>query len=384
MCTEVLKAAASLQEALGGFDPASLSSSDCAVVAERLAATEKACGAARLLAAARAVDGGVHALRGFRDGAAWLARHTGATATQARQALKTAKELEVCPNTKAALVAGDLSVAQASEITQAQSETPGAEKALLEAARSTDLSWLRERAREHRAAHTRAQDLHREQHRARRFRHWRDHLGMVCFDGALPPEVGVPFVHRLETLTHQLRRRIRRSGADLERWEAHGADALAQMTAGSGPKASTRAELVIVCDLFAWRRGHTHLSEVCHIIDGGPIPVSLARQLSKDAFIKAVLHDGVAIHTVTHFGRHQPAELRTALDLGAVPSFSGARCADCGNRWGLEYDHVNPVANGGATRYANLEPRCWKDHHQKTERDRKAGLLGRASQRRPP
>jgi 5-methylcytosine-specific restriction endonuclease McrA len=92
--------------------------------------------------------------------------------------------------------------------------------------------------------------------------------------------------------------------------------------------------------------------------------------------LKAVLHDGVAIHTVRHFGRHLPAELRTALDLGDVPSFQGARCADCGSRFGLEYDHVNPVANQGETSYDNLEARCWVDHQAKTERDRQAGLLG--------
>jgi 5-methylcytosine-specific restriction endonuclease McrA len=92
--------------------------------------------------------------------------------------------------------------------------------------------------------------------------------------------------------------------------------------------------------------------------------------------LKAVLHDGVEIHTVKHFGRHLPAELRTALDLGDVPAFQGARCADCGSRFGLEYDHVNPVANQGPTSYENLVPRCWADHQAKTERDRQAGLLG--------
>jgi 5-methylcytosine-specific restriction endonuclease McrA len=92
--------------------------------------------------------------------------------------------------------------------------------------------------------------------------------------------------------------------------------------------------------------------------------------------LKAVLHDGVAVHTVKHFGRHLPAELRTALDLGPVPAFTGAECVDCGSRFGLEYDHVNPVANQGETSLRNLAARCWPDHQAKTERDREAGLLG--------
>ena len=106
-----------------------------------------------------------------------------------------------------------------------------------------------------------------------------------------------------------------------------------------------------------------------------PVPVELARELGKDAFLDAVLHDGVNIHTVKRFGRYQPVELRTALDLGPVPEFTGRQCADCGRRWGLQYDHVDPVANNGPTTYANIQARCWSCHHDKTERDRQAGLL---------
>jgi 5-methylcytosine-specific restriction endonuclease McrA len=109
----------------------------------------------------------------------------------------------------------------------------------------------------------------------------------------------------------------------------------------------------------------------------------VAQGLAQDAFIKMALHDGVNIHTVKHFGRHLPAALRTALDLGPIPEFTGRECADCGSRWGLEYDHVNPVANQGPTEYANLKARCYKDHQIKTEQDRKAGLLGPNPPRSP-
>jgi 5-methylcytosine-specific restriction endonuclease McrA len=96
-----------------------------------------------------------------------------------------------------------------------------------------------------------------------------------------------------------------------------------------------------------------------------------------------VLHDGVNIHTVKRFGRYLPVELRTALDLGPVPAFSGRQCADCRSRWGLEYDHVDPVAHNGPTTYANIQARCWPCHQAKTERDRQTGLLGARSWRPP-
>ena len=106
----------------------------------------------------------------------------------------------------------------------------------------------------------------------------------------------------------------------------------------------------------------------------------LAKDLGRDAFLKVVLHDGVEIATVAHLGRHVPAELRTALDLGPAPDFDGLTCTEpgCDRRYGLERDHVDPVAHGGVTSYDNLRPRCWPHHRSKTEADRKAGLLAEA------
>jgi hypothetical protein len=89
---------------------------------------------------------------------------------------------------------------------------------------------------------------------------------------------------------------------------------------------------------------------------------------------------------VAHFGRRIKAELRTALELGHPPDFDGAVCADgCGRRYGLEWDHVDPVAHNGATSFDNLEPKCRGDHARKTAADRAAGLLGaRGDGRDPP
>ena len=146
-------------------------------------------------------------------------------------------------------------------------------------------------------------------------------------------------------------------------------------------------DVVVVCDLRAYRRGHAHEGEQCHLVGGGPIPVRLARELTNDAFLKAVLHDGVNIHTVKHFGRHIPAELRTALELGPVPDFDGVVCREegCDRRYGLEWDHDDPVANGGETSFENLAPKCGPHHWNKTERDRKDGKLRRRTREpRPP
>ena len=57
-----------------------------------------------------------------------------------------------------------------------------------------------------------------------------------------------------------------------------------------------------------------------------------------------------------HYGRSIPAELRTALELGDPERLDGAVCVEdgCDRRYGLEWDHDDPVANDGPTSYENL------------------------------
>jgi hypothetical protein len=110
----------------------------------------------------------------------------------------------------------------------------------------------------------------------------------------------------------------------------------------------------------------------------------VVRDVVHDAFVKLVLHDGVDILAVKHLGRRRTAELDTALRLGPPPAFDGLQCCepDCDRRYHLELDHVDPVANDGPTSYENLEPRCRPHHREKTERDRRAGRLGKRARGR--
>ena len=138
---------------------------------------------------------------------------------------------------------------------------------------------------------------------------------------------------------------------------------------------------MFVCDVTT---GATHL------VGGGPVPHTAARAAARDGFIKAVLHDGVTVDTVVHYGRKKiAAVIRTVLELGDPLDFDGVTCCEpnCDRRYGLEWDHADPVANNGPTSRANLKPRCHDCHETKTEQDRLAGLLGNAITRargRPP
>ena len=131
---------------------------------------------------------------------------------------------------------------------------------------------------------------------------------------------------------------------------AHAADAFVRMLDGAGEGKARTADLVIVQDLRAYRRGHAHPGEVCHIIGGGRSPVQCRPRARQRRLLKAVLHDGVNIHTVVHFGAAPARRAQHALELGAPPDFSTASPAQklgCDRKYGLEWDHVDPSPTTG-------------------------------------
>ena len=318
MAADLLDLARTVRELATGFDAALVSGEVAVAVVEELAATEKACAAARARAAVRAAECRGHERRGFADAADWLARVAGSTRGEARSALSTTAAAEGCPVTKAALAAGELSLHQAQVITRTEARCPGSEAELVEVATRSGLAAVVDDARRRRLAAIDPDDLHRRQHEARELRHWRDEEGMVRLSAALPPDVGVAIVNRLDAETDRFRR-VARQGGNTEPRAAHAADALVAMLSGGGAGKATSADLVVVCDLEAYRRGHAHQGEACHIVGGGPVPVEVARRIGADAFVKAVTHRGLRIESVVHLGRHLPAELRTALELGPAP-----------------------------------------------------------------
>ncbi|HLM16196.1 MAG TPA: hypothetical protein VK549_00150 [Acidimicrobiia bacterium] len=365
-----------VRDAAARFEADRWTGDDCARLTEELARAANACTAASVRAAARAVECG-------RGDVEWVARTAGATPAQARESLVTTRALSACPATSEAVVSGAVSMSQAREIVRAEAAVSGSEGGLLEVAQTRGMAGLREEARRVVLGSIDRDELHRRQRAARSVRHWVDGEGMVAGQFRLPPEVGVRFVNRLDVETDRMHRAARRAGS-VEPREAHAADAFLKMTKGGGKGRAGRADVVYVCDLHAAVRGHTHGDEVCHVIGGGPVPVSVVRAAAVNAFVKVVVRDGTKVDTIVHYGRHIPALLRTVLELGDPERLDGAVCVEdgCDRRYDLEWDHDDPMANHGVTSYENLKARCKPDHWAKTERDRRAGKLGAG--RAPP
>lgn len=368
---------ARLRTRLAELEPGVFSADDCVTLADALFAVQRSCAAAATRLAARAGECGKHRDLGYADAGDWVAATAGTTAGAARAALKTVAAVEECADARAALVAGEISLPQAEEIARTEQEVPGSVGELLEVARRAGLGPVRDRARARRNGAIAPEALHVKQRAARRCWHGRTDLGNVVIHAELTPEIGVKLVNRLDRATDRRLRAANRSDAGEAR-EAHAADALVAMLDGTAPATSGGADIVFTVDWRSFLEGELVDGGHSHVVVGGPVPPSVVRAMAKDAFLKAVLHDGVDIHRVVHLGRRPPAEILTALRIGAPPSFEGAVCAEeaCERRYHLEMHHVDPVANGGATTLDNLRFECPPHHRERTAADRRAGKLG--------
>ena len=119
-------------------------------------------------------------------------------------------------------------------------------------------------------------------------------------------------------------------------------------------------------------------TEFCEVAGFGAVPVSKAREMLADAFLKGVVADGTRVTHVKHFGRHRPAEVDTALMVRTILEQGDVRCdvSGCDRRAGLEWDHTHDFAKGGPTSEDNLRPLCRFHHREKT-----AGRLRRTGKR---
>jgi hypothetical protein len=276
--------------------------------------------------------------------------------------MEMADQLESLPLLAAAFRAGQVSEAQAREIAAVASDVPEAEAQLLGAAGKLSLRGLQEECRRvEAAAAVDDDDRYRRVHRSRSIRPWVDRHGVARLSIRTTPD-------DLARLMGEVDRRCDEMVVDAIRggWfegrDAHRLDALIDLArpdsaAPTGPDSTIH----VVVDYEALVRGHTVSGEQCEIPGVGPIPVSVARRLSEDAFLKVLVTQGVDIVAVAHGGRNIPAHLRTALEV------RDPKCVvpRCDVRRNLEIDHRNTFGRTQLTT-DDCARLCRWHHHQKT------------------
>jgi hypothetical protein len=363
---------AGILSALEGFvarlEPAQYLPGDVPVVLRRISRAEKLCATARLLMSRRAGELYAADVDGTTSTAKWLATQSGEGVGKARRDLEMANRLASQPALEEALRSGAVSPTQASVLLPALEADSDASRRLINAAQDDSLNELRQECQRVVAAKRSQEEAEVRDARLRERRHL--HIGtteegMISIRGELAPVEGAVVKNALEGMKRTVFDAARRAGRR-ESHEAYMADALVAMCkpgrGSTGQTGGPRAEIVLHVSAEALRRGELRAGELCEIEGVGPVSLATVEYLFGNAWAKLIIEKGVDIATVTHFGRCIPAHLETALSkrdlVCAVPG--------CGISYGLERDHIIPVAEGGKTELANLVKICKRHHYLKT------------------
>jgi uncharacterized protein DUF222 len=354
---------AGVRSLVAGFEVDGLDAQEAAQVVERCAEAERLLAALRVLAAATLEDRALWRREGFRSVAHWMASKTGTAVGPAIATMEMVGLLADLPVLAEAFRSGRLSEAQAREIAAVASEVPDAEEQLVEAAGKLTMRDLREECRRvEAAAAVDEDDRYRQVHRGRQIRSWvdRHNVARMSFRGT-PDELAIVMTE-IDRRTGVIAEGAVR-GRWFESWDAHRVDALVEMCLPDGDGPTPPATMIhVVVDYDALMRGHTVPGERCEIPGIGPIPVTLARQMSEDSVLKVLLTRGVDVMAVAHGGYTIPAHLRTALDV------RDPKCIvpGCDGRRRLQKDHRNGFGRTRVTKLEDLAHLCPFHHYLKT------------------
>ncbi len=223
------------------FDAAVITAREAARVIEDAAAIEKMAATVKALAAARVAETKLWRRDGDLTAAHQLARKTGTSVSQAQETIATAKRLDALPAVTAAAKRGELSPQQTVAIADAATADPGAETKLVDHARRSSLSELREACARTKANATDLEARRRRIHAHRHARSYRDLDGAGNVHLRDNPEVTAELMSYVIAERDERFAAARREGAR-EPLEAYAADALvALVRRGAGSPAPTLA-----------------------------------------------------------------------------------------------------------------------------------------------
>nr|MCU0311105.1 13E12 repeat family protein [Acidimicrobiales bacterium] len=411
-------------QTMAEFDPAVLSATDATALMGSFTRIKRMAEAGEALCARRAAATSVVRRHGDHSGSTWAGRRMGTSPTRAGGLLEMAGHLEQLPATREALLAGEISTDQACEVARTASLVPEAEADLLKLAPRESLGELKRRGRRLRAAAPGAEERFARVRERRYLRAWTDDEGAGRGAWSLPPEDQAMLLAALAPLRERIFRDARTAGRR-EPAEAYDADALVALARdamavadsagadvrpgplpasapqrvrsserdngarrggahdggagrgtvddGGGARSSRgdgrigrsgrAAKIIVRVDRDALLRGYPVGGEVCEVTGVGPVPVAaVQRWIGEDAFLAAVVTDGVDIRSVVHLGRQATALQRTALEWLAPECC----VVGCNASARLEIDHEQDWARTRHTTLDELDHLCAHHHRLKT------------------
>lgn len=225
------------------FEPGTLHPTDAAAVAGELGRLKRMANGLELLCLNQAAATAAVRNRHDPDGAKWAGQQLGTSPGHAAELLLLADGLGEAPNTRQALLGGEISTEQAAEVVRTEKAAPGTERDMLHQAGRGSLTELKRRGRKVRAAATDAEEKARQIHRGRHLRTWTDDDGAGRGSWSLPPAEHAQVLAILAPLTDRIFDDARKEGRH-EPVDAYRADALVRLathaiSAGPGPRGRT-------------------------------------------------------------------------------------------------------------------------------------------------
>jgi hypothetical protein len=424
MCNGLRALRQSMATYAGQFDARSLSARQAGEVVRLCAQIEASAASIKALAAARSAETKGWERNGYRSASEQLADQAGMSPAAAKRALETGRRMAEQPEVASAALAGELSLEQATAVSDGVAADPAQAGELIDKAKRSSLPELNEEVARIKAARSNQEERRRALHAKRSFRRWTDRDGALQAHLYGHPEDGARLWRTLDPIRRRLNLLRRQTGAPNDTLDALDYDAmmtLAAIAAGhdgelsfadllglglfpqsassppppppataddtlfstteatqtetsappsptTGPRAKKLAgspiRLMIRVDLDALLRGVPLEGELCEIAGYGPVPVSVIEDLlgTENPFIIGLLTNSQELIGVYHHGRHPNAHQRSALD------FLYPTCAaqGCSSRAGLQYDHRQDFAKTKITAFDLLDRLCGHHHRKKT------------------
>jgi 5-methylcytosine-specific restriction endonuclease McrA len=284
---------------------------------------------------------------------------SGTTVGAAESTLRSVERLDDQPVVAEAFRAGDLSETATREISYAASKDPDSQERLVGyARRQRPIKGLKEHCARVVAASVKDdREWDRHLHETREGRLFQDR-GHLRLDVRFAPDEAAGVHAAVEAETDLVFREARAAGRREPR-AAYLADAVANLLL-RGPNKPVDARLDVT--EAALERGHVVAGERCEIPGVGPIPVTAAKRMLRDARISVMVRDDTdKITHVSSVTRTVPAKLRRWLEA----EYPVCGRTTCENSRNLVIDHIVRYADGGILDEDNAWRICTRCDHLK-------------------
>lgn len=402
MCRELRSIRQSIVAFAGAFEARTLSAAQAGEALKLCAQIEASAASIKALAAARCAEGKTWERDGYRSAADQLADQAGMTPGSAKRVLEAGRRMIEQPEVASAALAGELSLEQATAVSDGAAANPSKAGELIERAKQVSMPELNEEVAKVKAAATDQEQRRRERHTRRSLRRWTDRDGALQAHLYGHPEDGATLWRMLDPVRRRLNMLRRESGAERDTFEGLDYDALmtvASIAAGRDggelsvsdllelglfPQLSADllaktdeptskkqklagrpAKVMIRVDFAALMRGVALEGELCEIAGYGPVPVSVVEKLleTENPFIVGIITKGQAVVGTYHRGRRPNAHQKSALDflypVCAVLGCSSSTCDD---------EHREEFSKTKITAFDYMDRLCRHHHWLKTHK----------------